>query len=202
MRWHVSDHRKRDARMITYRLSNRQLKELANGKRLQIALPDPGDLADTDYLDFACRALPDIDAGWIWDAKPESIEVSPPTGEGGQLAGLIGHILRDGDDAYTGLTWFVEVVIVIIQSRQMPRGTYPVQWPAEYLVDEPIGDWTELVGQLLELLDGSEDRDHRSGNALAADLGVPLTTVFRWLAKESRPPADMIPRVAEWIKTR
>jgi len=191
--------------MIKYRLSNRQIKELANGKRLQIAIPDPGDLADTDCFDFACRALPDIDVAWIDDALPESIEVSPPTGEGGQLAGLIGHILRECDERYTGLTWFVEVVIVTLQSRRSALGTYPVQWPAEYIVDEagePIGDWTELVGQLLDLLDGSEDRDRCSGNALAADLGVPLATVFRWLAKESRPPAELIPRVAEWIRQR
>jgi hypothetical protein len=81
--------------------------------------------------------LPDVRAGWIWDAKPESIEVSPPTGEGGQLAGLIGHILRDGDDAYTGLTWFVEVIIVGIQARGGRRGTYPVQWPAEWIASRP-----------------------------------------------------------------
>jgi hypothetical protein len=122
--------------MITYRLSNRQLKELANGKRLQIALPDPG-ATDPDYIDWAYRSLPDVRAGWIWDAKPESIEVSPPTGEGGQLAGLIGHILRDGDDAYTGLTWFVEVIIVGIQARGGRRGTYPVQWPAEWIASRP-----------------------------------------------------------------
>jgi hypothetical protein len=192
--------------MITYRLSNRQAKELSNGKRLQIAIPDPGtsDLYE-DEFDFARQSLPDIDPQWIQAATEELIEVSPPTGEGGQLAGLIGHILRDGDDTYTGLTWFVEVVIVALQSRKTPRGTYPVQWPAEYIVDEPgepIGDWTEIVRQLLELLDGSEDRDRCSGNALAADLGVPLATVFRWLAKEARPPVEMIPRVAQWIKSR
>jgi hypothetical protein len=122
--------------MITYRLSNRQLKELSNGKRLQIAIPDPG-AADPDYIDLAYRSLQDVQAGWIWDAKPESIEVSPPTGEGGQLAGLIGHILRDGDDAYTGLTWFVEVIIVAIQSRRSARGVYPVQWPAEWIASRP-----------------------------------------------------------------
>ena len=121
--------------MITYRLSNRQLKELANGKRLQIALPDPGELdcnGPADYLEWAQQALPDIRPQAIQSATPESIEVSPPTGEGGQVAGLIGHILRDGDDAYTGLTWYVEVVIVAIQSRRSARGTYPVQWPAEW----------------------------------------------------------------------
>ena len=121
--------------MITYRLSNRQLKELANGKRLQIALPDPGDMYcghPYAYRVFAAQSLPDIQPEWIQSAAPESIEVSPPTGEGGQLAGLIGHILRDGDEAYTGLTWFVEVIIVMIQSRDKARGTYPVQWPAEY----------------------------------------------------------------------
>ena len=124
--------------MITYRLSNRQAKELANGKRLQIAIPDPGDLEQyVDNFEFAAQALPDVDPQWMQSANMESIEVSPPTGEGGQLAGLIGHILRDGDDAYTGLTWFVEVVIVAIQSRRSARGTYPVQWPAEWIASRP-----------------------------------------------------------------
>ena len=122
--------------MITYRLSNRQLKELSNGKRLQIAIPDSGDLdcgVPREYLAFARRSLPDINPDWIDSARPESIEISPPTGEGGKLAAEIGHILRDGDD-WAGLTWFVEVVVVTLQSRDKARATYPVQWPAEYVV--------------------------------------------------------------------
>jgi len=97
------------------------------------------------------------------------------------------------------------VVIVTLQSRRSARGTYPVQWPAEYVCDEPgepIGNWMAIVGELLDICDAASDRERCSANALAADLGVPLTTVFRWLAGESRPAAELIARVAEWVRER
>ncbi len=117
--------------MITYRLSKRQLKELANGKTLQIAIPDTAAEDCEDLGGWAAERLPDVEREWIRATGRESIEITPPTGEHGDMAGVIGHILR-AQDRWEGLVWFVEVVTVTICTRAKSRGTYPVQWPSTW----------------------------------------------------------------------
>jgi hypothetical protein len=117
--------------VITYRLSKRQLKELANGKTLQIAVPDTAAEDCEDLGLWAAERLPDVEREWIRATRRESIEITPPTGEQGDMAAALGHILRE-QDRWEGLVWFVEVVTVSICTRAKSRGTYPVQWPSTW----------------------------------------------------------------------
>jgi hypothetical protein len=120
---------------MQYYLSKRQLKELANGKRLQIALPDPtGSDAgqQPDPSRWAASVLQDVDATWIRAAARESIEVFSEAGQASQLADEIGSIYLANMPQTDRLHWWVEVIVVTICQRDKPRSTYPIQWPARY----------------------------------------------------------------------
>jgi hypothetical protein len=122
---------------MRYTLSNRQLKELANGKALQIALPDPGPDVVTDggLVAWACETLAGVDAGHVRQAERESIEVFRQR-QDQQLADEIGTIRLEQTPYTDRLTWWVEVIVVTLCERDKPRGTYPVQWPARYEIGE------------------------------------------------------------------
>lgn len=120
---------------MRYFLSNRQLKELSNGKALQIALPDPApdQVLDDRLVAWAIESLPGVDPDAIASADRESIEVfRQRQGDDQPLADEIGTILREQTPYPDRLTWWVEVIVVTICQRDRPRSTYPVQWPARY----------------------------------------------------------------------
>jgi hypothetical protein len=118
---------------MRYYLSNRQLKELANGKALQIALPDPGPdvVADGGLVAWACEALAGVDAAHVRQADRESIEVFHHI-QNHELSSEIGTIRLGQHYTADRLTWWVEVIVVTLCEREKPRGTYPVQWPVRY----------------------------------------------------------------------
>ena len=120
---------------MQYHLSKRQLKELANGKRLQIALPDPTG-SDAGYQPepacWAASVLPDVEPSWIRAAARESIEVFSEAGQASQLADEIGSIYLADMPQTDRLHWWVEVIVVTLCQRDRPRSTYPVQWPSRY----------------------------------------------------------------------
>lgn len=120
---------------MRYYLSNRQLKELANGKALQIALPDPGPdvVPDGELLAWAQSVVAGLDGDRFRRAVRESIPVYRQRGDSGQqLADEIGVQWLDQTPHEGRLVWYVEVVVVTLCCRERPRSTYPVQWPARY----------------------------------------------------------------------
>lgn len=119
--------------MIEYTLSQRQLKELANRKTLQIAIPDPGDLeSDAARLAYVRAVLPTVSKTWIQSVLPESIEVQAADAGDGDVMRAIGLIVRDSHQQAERLRWWVEVLVVRLCATDSPRGLYPVQWPASY----------------------------------------------------------------------
>jgi hypothetical protein len=116
--------------VITYRLSNRQRKDLLiRGTSLTIAIPQPYRLGDDDDpVEFARRSLPD-DAGAVESASWEDIAVDPvPTVAG--LTGLLGSILV-GPPSVTDsrLHLVVRVALVRLQARDERRRMHTPQWP-------------------------------------------------------------------------
>jgi hypothetical protein len=121
--------------MITYTLSQRQLKELANRKTLQVALPDPGDLeTEAEILDFVRQSLPAVAKSWIVSADLESILVQRADAGSEDVLQEIGLIVRESHEQAEKLRWSVEVVVVTLRATDRPRGTYPVQWPGSYRI--------------------------------------------------------------------
>ena len=119
--------------MITYALSNRQLKELANRKRLTIALPaPPADRRVGDWLAWSRAALPDVPAEWIRGARLDEVTVSTIGIGTAAIEDAIGAIARDPAYVDETLTWRVVVVLVTIATRDQTRGTFPPQWPLRW----------------------------------------------------------------------
>ena len=121
--------------MIEYQLSQRQLKELANRKTLQIAIPDPGDLeSDAARAAYVRAALPGVAKLAIQWIEPESIEVQAADAGDGDVMRQIGVIVRDSHRQAERLRWWVEVLVVRLCATESPRGTYPIQWPSSYRI--------------------------------------------------------------------
>jgi hypothetical protein len=121
--------------MTCYYLSNRQLKELANGKQLVIALPDPGEnvVLDRQLARWAARMM-HLDESLVRTAARESVEVFRKRSDH-QVCEEIGTIRMEQTPSAEidgRLTWWIEVIVVTICERNRPRSTYPVQWPARY----------------------------------------------------------------------
>lgn len=121
---------------ITYRLSNRQRKELfQRGRPLAIALPLSTSASIADPVAYAYRLLPEIDgqAGErIIAAEVVLIRVSPGDGRAG--SGLTARLGQISDDP---TRWCVthEVLVADIVPRR-PRGEpLPMQWPAAVYLD-------------------------------------------------------------------
>ncbi len=113
---------------MRFLLSNRQRKELDNGKLIRVALPHPDSDID-DYAAWSAQHL-DADPAEIRDARPGHVRCYSAPGSGSKVADDIGVIERDDHRAPWGrLSYRVEVVIVDLSQRPTPRGEYPVQWP-------------------------------------------------------------------------
>jgi hypothetical protein len=121
---------------ITYRLSNRQRKELlVRGRPLAIALPLSSTEPVAGPLALARSLLPEIDGAAgerIIAAEVVLIRVSPGDGRAG--SGLTARLGQISDDP---ARWCVthEVLVADIVPRR-PRGEpLPMQWPAAVHID-------------------------------------------------------------------
>lgn len=116
---------------MKYHLSNRQLKEIANGKLLRIALPHPPEaVCDLpawvrEHLDTPpdVRILADVDL----------IPVNPLTHSTG-LAACLGTIHHGQPGGWVIL---VECIVAeISRSSGGLRSRYPTQWPGSVTLDD------------------------------------------------------------------
>lgn len=113
---------------MEYCLSKRQVKELANGKLLRIALPAP-QTTPQSWRRWATEQLPEV-ADAICEARLSTVWVYRPGRSDNPIETQIGVILRDDQTApYGAVPIEVSVVIVELLTRREPRGVYPVQWP-------------------------------------------------------------------------
>jgi len=118
---------------MRYLLSNRQRKELANGKLIRVALPIP-ETPQMDLLDWARQHL-DADPATIRRARQTNVWCCRTDAAQSRVEHQVGRILRDSQDCPPGqIVYSVDVVMVELSTRPTPRGEYPAQWPK---------DWTE-----------------------------------------------------------
>lgn len=116
---------------MRFLLSNRQRKELENGKLIRVALPHPDSDVD-DYVAWSAQRL-DVDRDAIRDARPGHVRCYASPGSGSRVGDDIGVIEREQHRAPRGrLSYRVEVVIVDLCDRPTPRGEYPVTWPGDW----------------------------------------------------------------------
>lgn len=111
--------------MVTYRLSNRQQKELlVRGQRLSIAIPvDYEEYADP--LEFARLAMPEH-AEHIVSAEHEEILCGRALVGSSGMTGLMGVI---GGEHDTNLIYaWISVVVVTLEHGRV-RGELQMQWP-------------------------------------------------------------------------
>lgn len=121
---------------MRYRLSNRQLKELRNGKRLQIAVPMDhlASLESDPVLDQLRRLLELPEGCRVEECYPSLIVVSPLSRKGGGLGSVLGRIIRDDEDLPPWHILVDSIVAALVMRR--PRGTYPLQWPGSVELDD------------------------------------------------------------------
>lgn len=124
-----------DERMM-WRLSNRQVKELSNGKVIRLAVLSPlHEIDDLPSWIAACVAIPE--GVTISDADQVLIRVNPPTlakAEGG-MAQVLGTLLHE-DTPSPGVEMLVDAVVFSLSARTRPRGQLPTQWPGSVQLDD------------------------------------------------------------------
>jgi hypothetical protein len=115
---------------MRYALSNRQLKELANGKLLRIALPIPEQPAD-DWITWARQSL-DVTPQYVIRARTSDVWCYRAGDQQSPVEYQVGKILLDDVEAPLGsIVYCVSVVIAELCAREEPRGKFPAQWPAK-----------------------------------------------------------------------
>lgn len=113
---------------MKYYLSTRCLKEVHNGKLVQIALPVDDD--GIDPMDFARLTLVLPESRWLRRARLTYIRCIDAGTALGDVAEQIGAIFRAGANPSAGtIVYRVLVVLVEVCDRDHPRGTYPPNWP-------------------------------------------------------------------------
>lgn len=117
----------------TYRLSNRQRKELlVRGQQITIAIPANAD--DEDAVAFAKSSLPE-DELCVSDAEWDEIAVLLTTGATDGLTGVIGEI-KTNQSGVGKLTIYVMVCVVTLTPPSRPRGKIGgIHWPGSAIVD-------------------------------------------------------------------
>jgi hypothetical protein len=121
--------------MVRYQLSNRQRKELDNGKLLSIALPHPQDDV-TDYVAWVRKHL-ELPATALITAEAINVPVNPLIRSGG-LAAVFGAILHlEGQDkGRAELVLNVDCIVAEIALKRSVRGVYPHQWPGKAILSD------------------------------------------------------------------
>lgn len=118
---------------MRYRLSNRQLKEINNGKVLRIAMPHPPDKVDvskyfSEHLELPRNFLTE-------EAEVVYLTINPIGIKGDDgLPCILGQIMHNHQPKFE-LTLQVECIVGYIHNGQIPRGNYPTQWPREAILD-------------------------------------------------------------------
>jgi len=120
---------------MRYAISNRQLKELANGKLLRIALPVPTD-DQTDLVAWAGASL-EVAPEYVRAAAEDEVCCVAHPNSDHEVERQVGRILRDQDSPLPGaILYYVAVVIVELSARDQPRGKYPPQWPGKIVEED------------------------------------------------------------------
>ena len=119
--------------MQTYRLSNRQQKELViRGQVLTVAIPVPWDEPD-DLVSFARESLLELPADVDIVAEDGEVCVSlpPMDAAGGQVTAILGHIdgLKDGSQ----IAARIAVVVATLTPPRSRGRVKSVQWPGGIL---------------------------------------------------------------------
>lgn len=114
--------------MLTYRLSDRQKKELLiRGQILEIAIPC--NHSDCDPVAYACDALPEH-SGHVVSAEIADLAVWRTSNASPGFGGLMGHISTDKNQpSAKAIECTVVVVIATLQAEQKPRGRVALAWP-------------------------------------------------------------------------
>lgn len=113
--------------MLTYRLSNRQIKELDRGNVLSIAIPAPREDIDADEYFGLHVSIPCAHRVELIEEEP--VWVNPLIRSSG-LASVLGDIVREEDEADD--PWVeiaVDCIIAKISNGRQRRSRYPTQWP-------------------------------------------------------------------------
>jgi len=119
---------------MRYALSNRQLKELANGKLLRVAIPVPTD--DQPDLVAWARAVLQVAPQYVLRAEEDEVWCAAHRASDHAIEAQVGRILRDHETPTDGgIVYSVAVVIVELCARDRPRSSYPPQWPAKIAPD-------------------------------------------------------------------
>lgn len=114
---------------MLYQLSKRQLKELANGKLLRIAVPAPDGEIPADLVEWA-RSVLEVAPQCVRRARLTNVWCVRSEDKNCQVEYQIGRILRDNQEAPQGqIPYSVEVILVDLAERVETRGSYPAQWP-------------------------------------------------------------------------
>jgi hypothetical protein len=116
--------------MMRYALSNRQMKELSNGKLLRITLPIPEQPA-ADWIAWSRQSL-EVAPQYVVRARPADVWCYRAGDQQSPVEFQIGKIILDDVEPPMGaIVYCVAVVIVELCAREEPRGKFPAQWPAK-----------------------------------------------------------------------
>lgn len=120
---------------MRYALSNRQLKELANGKLLRIVLPIPEQPAD-DWIAWARQSL-EVAPQYVRRAVQADVWCAAHRDSDHAIEAQLGRILKDSDEPYFGaIPYSIAVIQVELCARDEPRGKYPPAWPAKIVKED------------------------------------------------------------------
>lgn len=116
--------------MLTYRLSDRQKKELLiRGQVLEIAIPC--NYTECDPVAYACDALPEH-AGHVVSAEVADLAVWRTANASPGFSGMMGHISSAANQPSSrAIEYTVVVVIATLQAEQKPRGGVALAWPGK-----------------------------------------------------------------------
>jgi len=119
----------------TYRLSNRQQKELlVRGQQLLIAIPCT---EDCDPVQFARESLPEH-ARYVTHAEHAQVVVVHAKQGGTGLTAVLGQLYHD-DCTVDGIRCAVDVVIVTLRPLDRCRGEVDrLSWPGVGIVGESV----------------------------------------------------------------
>ena len=118
--------------MIQYKLSNRQRKELDNGKLLNIALPVDADWSDdlpgSDQYRWIVDRLPEVTAESIYRVVVRKVPCDAINRPGAKMpSSYYGPILVGKAGI---IVYYVNVVVVAVRDCEgMWRSEYPIAWP-------------------------------------------------------------------------
>lgn len=119
---------------MKYILSNRQKKELENGKELLIVMPFPllnkQEAENLDLKKWVTDHL-EVDPKSVYHVYEGHVRVMRSPASGAEIATQIGQICRGNPPPGT-LTWPVRVIMAQLCARRWPRGEYPAQWPLDF----------------------------------------------------------------------